>query len=137
MRSVVALNFETARAGGAVELFRSHRTGIAGGGHKRDFVDVENVVAIVLWALEQGPPAGLFNVGTGRATSFRELVEALFAAVGQPARIAYVPMPEPLRGGTSISPRRRWRRCEGRGVRCRSDRLRRQYGDLWRGDRFR
>jgi ADP-L-glycero-D-manno-heptose 6-epimerase len=97
MRSVIARNFDTARAGGTVELFRSHRAGIADGGQKRDFVYVEDVVEIVLWALEQGPPAGLFNVGTGRATSFRELIEALFAAVAQPARIAYVPMPEALR----------------------------------------
>lgn len=97
MRSVLARNFETARDGAAVKLFQSHRNDVVDGGQKRDFVYVDDVVDVILWCLEKGPPHGLFNVGTGHATSFRELIEALFAAVNRPANIAYVPMPESLR----------------------------------------
>ena len=83
--------------GGEVKLFKSHRSDYVDGGQKRDFVSVDDVASVVLWSLEQGPRYGLFNVGTGAAASFRELIEALFAAVDRPPSIAYVPMPEALR----------------------------------------
>jgi ADP-L-glycero-D-manno-heptose 6-epimerase len=97
MMSVIAKNYQTAREGGEVRLFKSHRDGIADGGQRRDFISVNDVIDVILWCLESGPRSGLLNVGTGRATSFRELIEALYEAVGQPPRIAYVPMPEALR----------------------------------------
>ena len=59
--------------------------------------EFDDVVDVVLWCLDRGPAAGLFNVGTGQATSFRELIEALYAAAGTPPAIRYVPMPEALR----------------------------------------
>lgn len=97
MMSVVAKNHAAAAAGGEVKLFMSHRNDVVDGGQRRDFVYVDDVVDVVLWCLEAGPRYGLFNVGTGAATSFRELVEALFSAVDRTPRISYVPMPEDLR----------------------------------------
>jgi ADP-L-glycero-D-manno-heptose 6-epimerase len=97
MRSVVAKNFETARRGDTVKLFMSHRNDVVDGGQQRDFIHVDDVVDVVLWCLDAGPSYGLFNVGTGRAATFRELIEALFAAVGRDPAISYVPMPEALR----------------------------------------
>jgi ADP-L-glycero-D-manno-heptose 6-epimerase len=96
--SVVARNYDTALAGGEVKLFKSHRNDYVDGGQKRDFISVDDVVSVVLWSLGQGPRYGLFNVGTGSATSFRELIEALFMAIDHPPRISYVPMPDALRG---------------------------------------
>jgi ADP-L-glycero-D-manno-heptose 6-epimerase len=97
MISVVGKNYENVAQGGGVDLFKSHRAGIEDGGQRRDFISVDDVVAVTLWFLDHGPAHGLFNVGTGVAASFRELVEALFAAVGRPPNIRYVPMPEHLR----------------------------------------
>ncbi len=97
MMSVVAKNYAAAAAGGDVKLFKSHRDDFVDGGQKRDFVYIDDVVDVVLWCLEAGPRYGLFNVGTGSATSFRELIEALFSAVGREPKISYVPMPEGLR----------------------------------------
>jgi len=97
MISVVGKNYENVAQGGGVDLFKSHRAGIEDGGQRRDFISVDDVVAVTLWFLDHGPAHGLFNVGTGVAASFRELVEALFAAVGRPPKIHYVPMPEHLR----------------------------------------
>jgi ADP-L-glycero-D-manno-heptose 6-epimerase len=97
MQSVVAKNYAAAAGGGEIRLFESHRAGIPHGGQQRDFIYVDDVVDVVLWCLDHGPAAGLFNVGTGRATSFRELIEALYAAAGKPPAIRYVPMPETLR----------------------------------------
>ena len=41
--------------------------------------------------------SGIFNVGTGKARSFRDLMTAVFTALGKPPNIEYVDMPEPIR----------------------------------------
>lgn len=99
MRSVVSKLHPTARAGETVTLFESHRDDVPHGGQSRDFVAVEDVVAVALWCLERGTGTTLYNVGTGRARSFADLAKALFAAVGRPPRIAYAPTPPALREG--------------------------------------
>ncbi|HTR87107.1 MAG TPA: ADP-glyceromanno-heptose 6-epimerase [Reyranella sp.] len=98
MQSVVAKNYAVAAQGGEVKLFMSHRNDYPDGGQKRDFIYVDDVVDVVLWCLDHGPSHGLFNVGTGQAATFRELIDALFAALSRPASVAYIPMPESLRG---------------------------------------
>jgi ADP-L-glycero-D-manno-heptose 6-epimerase len=47
--------------------------------------------------LETPGQNGIFNVGTGKARSFKDLIGALYAALGRPAEIEYVPMPEEIR----------------------------------------
>ena len=96
MISVVGKNYARAVAGETVELFRSHREGCADGEQSRDFVYVNDAVAVTLWLMDNGPDCGVFNVGTGVSASFRELVEALFTAVEREPNIRYVPMPEAL-----------------------------------------
>jgi ADP-L-glycero-D-manno-heptose 6-epimerase len=98
MRSVVAQKFATAASGEPVTLFRSHKPGVRDGGQQRDFVYVDDCVAAVEWLLANPGVSGLFNVGSGRARSFAELAEAMFAALGKPAAIAFVDMPAELRG---------------------------------------
>lgn len=97
MQSVVTRNYPVAAGGGEVMLFKSHRAGIADGQQKRDFVFVEDCVAVVLWLLDHPAVNGLYNVGSGAARSFADLIQALFAAIGRPARIVYRDMPEALR----------------------------------------
>ena len=97
MMSVVAKNHEVAARGGEVKLFKSHRADFTDGGQRRDFIYVDDVVDVILWCLAHGPKHGLFNVGTGQATTFNDLLGALFAAVGHPASISYFDMPETLR----------------------------------------
>ncbi len=97
MSSVVGKNYARAAAGETVDLFKSHREGYADGEQVRDFIYVDDAVEATVWLLDNGPAHGVFNVGTGEATSFRTLVEALFKAVGRKSHIRYVPMPELLR----------------------------------------
>ncbi|MDH7797803.1 MULTISPECIES: ADP-glyceromanno-heptose 6-epimerase [unclassified Beijerinckia] len=97
MTSVVGKNFERAISGQPIDLFKSHRSDYQDGGQLRDFVHVDDAVEVALWFLEHGPSVGLFNVGTGQAASFRQLMEALFKACGREPQINYVPMPEELR----------------------------------------
>jgi ADP-L-glycero-D-manno-heptose 6-epimerase len=97
MQSVVSQKYALAAAGEAVTLFRSHREGVADGGQLRDFVYVGDCVQVLLWLLDNPKVNGIFNLGTGTARSFADLATALFAAVGKPARLAYVEMPAAIR----------------------------------------
>jgi ADP-L-glycero-D-manno-heptose 6-epimerase len=99
MMSLVAKRFDDAKAGKTVRLFKSHRSGIADGEQKRDFIYVEDAVAVVRWLLATPQVSGIFNVGTGKARSFRDLITALFAALNRPPAIEYIDMPAEIRGG--------------------------------------
>jgi ADP-L-glycero-D-manno-heptose 6-epimerase len=98
MMSLVAKRFDDAKAGRTVRLFKSHRPGIEDGDQRRDFIYVDDVVAVVRWLIESPQVSGLFNVGTGKARSFRDLVSAVFRALKLPPKIEYIDMPEKIRG---------------------------------------
>jgi len=98
MASVLAKVFDQAKAGKPVKLFKSHRAGIADGDQRRDFIYVDDAVAVLRWLLDAGSVNGIFNVGTGQAESFRDMIGAMFKALGQPANIEYIDMPEAIRG---------------------------------------
>ena len=98
MMSLVAKRFDDAKAGRTVRLFKSHRAGIEDGDQRRDFIYVDDAVAVVRWLMETPQVSGIFNVGTGTARSFRDLVTALFRALGLAPRIEYIDMPENIRG---------------------------------------
>ena len=97
MRSLVAKNYARVAAGEAVRLFKSYRPDFADGGQLRDFVYVKDCVAALLHLWRQGRASGLYNIGSGRARSFADLIGALAAACGRVPRIEYVDMPEALR----------------------------------------
>jgi ADP-L-glycero-D-manno-heptose 6-epimerase len=98
MMSVLARRFDDVKAGRAVQLFKSHRSGIADGDQRRDFIYVDDAVRVVMWLLATPSVSGLFNVGTGTARSFRDLITAAYAALGAKPNIEYVDMPEAIRG---------------------------------------
>jgi len=64
----------------------------------RDFVNVSDCVRVMLWLLDNPGVSGLFNCGSGQARSFLDLTRAVFAALDQPERIEFMPMPGDLRG---------------------------------------
>jgi ADP-L-glycero-D-manno-heptose 6-epimerase len=97
MMSLVAKRFDDAKAGKPIRLFKSHRAGIADGEQKRDFIYVDDAIAVVRWLLETPAVSGIFNVGTGTARSFRDLMTAMFAALGRQPAIEYIDMPASIR----------------------------------------
>jgi ADP-L-glycero-D-manno-heptose 6-epimerase len=98
MMSLVAKTFDDAKAGKPIRLFKSHREGIADGDQRRDFIYVEDAVAVVRFLLETPAVSGIFNVGTGKARSFKDLITAMYAALGRKPNIEYVDMPVEIRG---------------------------------------
>lgn len=98
MASVLARRFEDVRSGAVVQLFKSHREGIADGDQRRDFIYVDDVVRVIVWLLSRRSVSGLFNVGTGQARSFRDLMLAAYGALGAKPNIDYIDMPQQIRG---------------------------------------
>src|SRR5262249_1601539 len=77
MQSVVSKICPLVKAGETVQLFKSHHPRYGDGGQLRDFVYVKDCVATVRWLLQNPTVSGLFNVGTGVARSFLDLVTAV------------------------------------------------------------
>lgn len=97
MRSVVTKAHPAAARGEPVTLFRSHHPDYADGEQMRDFVYVDDCVDVMLWLRENPHVNGLFNLGTGRAQTWLELMGALYEAVGRELEVEWVDTPEELR----------------------------------------
>ena len=82
---------------GSLSLFKSHRADYLDGEQLRDFIYVKDCTRIMAWLLENPSVAGIFNVGTGTARSFKDLAMATFSALGREPALNYIPMPETLR----------------------------------------
>lgn len=98
MISVVKVKHDEVCAGLAPRLYRSDQPDIADGAQQRDFIYVDDVVDVMLWLRDTPSVSGLFNVGTGRARSYRDLAYAVCDAAGVARRIEFIDMPEALRG---------------------------------------
>ncbi len=97
MRSVVHKAFHQIRESGSVALFKSHHPDYSDGGQMRDFLYVKDAVAMTLHLAENEAACGLFNIGSGQAHTWLDLVRPIFAALGKPESIRFVDMPENLR----------------------------------------
>ena len=98
MQSVLAKVFDEAKAGQPVRLFKSYREGVADGEQRRDFIYVNDAVAVLRWLIDATAVNGIFNVGTGKAESFRDMITAMFKAIRRPPNIEYIEMPDAIRG---------------------------------------
>ena len=98
MMSVLTRRFDDIKTGKTIQLFKSHRDGIADGHQRRDFIYIDDVIRVITWLLATRSVNGIFNVGTGQARSFRDLMLAAYGALGTQPHIEYIDMPEQIRG---------------------------------------
>lgn len=96
--SVICKLYPQIMAGAAAKLFKSYHKDYGDGGQLRDFVWVNDCVDVMVWLYDHPDVNGLFNVGSGKARSFKDLAEAAFKAAGKTPKISYIEMPESLRG---------------------------------------
>lgn len=97
MASMIFHGFKQIMESGEIRLFKSCNSNYEDGGQLRDFVYVKDICSVIKWLLENPSVNGIFNVGTGRAQSFRELAEATFHALDMKPTIRYIDMPEHLK----------------------------------------
>jgi ADP-L-glycero-D-manno-heptose 6-epimerase len=97
MASVIFHAFNQIKEKGSVNLFRSHHPDYQDGRQLRDFIYVKDVIAVCQWLAEHLPTSGIFNLGTGKARSFEDLVLATFSALDMEPDIRFVDMPEDIR----------------------------------------
>lgn len=98
MKSMVAKAHAQILAEGRVKLFRSHRPDYKDGEQMRDFLHVMDAVDMTLHFLDHKAPGGIYNVGTGHARTWADMMRAVFAAMDREAKIDFIDMPEALRG---------------------------------------
>ena len=97
MASVIFHSYNQIRKDGVVKLFRSHRPDFKDGQQLRDFVYVKDVIKVCVWLMQHQPASGLYNLGTGQARSFEDLVKATYAGLDMPSNIRYIDMPADIR----------------------------------------
>lgn len=98
MRSIVTASHDALEGGAPLRLFRSDRPEYADGGQMRDFVFVDDCVRVMTWMLDNDFPPDLYNIGTGRAQTWLDAGQAMFAALGRAPEIEFFAMPDHLVG---------------------------------------
>ena len=97
MASVIFHAFNQIKANGQMELFRSHNPAYKDGEQLRDFIYVRDVADIIIFLMKTRKQSGIYNLGTGKARSFLDLVRATFKAMDVPENIQFVDTPIDIR----------------------------------------
>ncbi len=104
MASVVFHAFDQIKATGKVKLFRSYKEDYKDGEQLRDFIYVEDVCKVMFWIMESisngewsTKKNGIYNLGTGEARTFIDLVTPIFTTLNLPVNIEFIDMPEDIR----------------------------------------
>lgn len=97
MASVIFHSFNQIKKTGKVKLFRSHKEGYKDGEQLRDFIYVKDVIAVCYWLMENKPASAIYNLGTGQARTFNDLVKSTFAGLDLQPQIEYIDIPEDIR----------------------------------------
>ncbi len=102
MASVIWHSFNQIKNTGVVKLFKSHRSDFEDGKQLRDFVYVKDLIQVIFWVTEKMMEEswiqnGLYNLGTGQARSFEDLVKATFTGLDLDSNIEFIDMPLDIR----------------------------------------
>jgi len=105
MASVIFHSYNQIQKEGTVSLFRSHRPDFKDGQQLRDFVYVKDIIKVCYWLMKSyfSKPgwckkhSAIYNLGTGKARAFEDLVKATFAGLDKEPRIRFIDMPEDIR----------------------------------------
>lgn len=97
MASVVLHAFNQIQQTGEVKLFKSHNPNYTDGGQLRDFVYVKDVTDVCMFLMNHRKNNGIYNLGSGKARTFKNLVEAIFVALDKTPYITYIDTPIDIR----------------------------------------
>ena len=97
MTSMIFKAFNQINETGEVKLFKSYLPKYPDGGQLRDFVYVKDCINVMWWLFKNPDVNGIFNLGTGKARTWNDLIKAVFSAMKKTTNIEYIEMPEALR----------------------------------------
>ena len=97
MASVIWHAYNQIRKDSEVKLFKSHRPDFKDGEQLRDFIYVKDVLKVCFWLMQTRPASAIYNLGTGKARTFADLVKSTYAALDLPPTIRFIDMPEDIR----------------------------------------
>lgn len=97
MASVIFHAFKQINETEGMKLFQSHNPDYKNGEQQRDFVYVKDVVDVCLFLLNHRKDSGLYNLGSGKARTFLDLVTNTFKAIDKEPNISFIPTPEDIR----------------------------------------
>lgn len=97
MASVVFHAFNQIKKTGAMKLFRSHHPDFKDGEQMRDFVYVKDVVEVCYFLMHHRKESAIYNLGSGKARTFLDLVKGTFKAMDMPEDISFIDTPADIR----------------------------------------
>lgn len=97
MASVIWHAYSQIKNNGEMKLFRSHHPDFRDGEQLRDFIYVKDILKVCYWLMQHQPHSAIYNVGTGKARTFADLVRSAFDALDLQPNITFIDMPEDIR----------------------------------------
>jgi ADP-L-glycero-D-manno-heptose 6-epimerase len=97
MASVIFHAFNQIQEKGNVKLFRSHNPNFKDGEQLRDFIYVKDLIDVCLFLKEKEPASGIYNLGSGKARTFLDLVTNTFHSLNKQVSIEFIDTPEDIR----------------------------------------
>ncbi len=97
MASVIFHSFNQIKETNKMKLFRSHNANYKNGEQLRDFIYVNDILSVFLFLFNQKPQSGIYNLGSGKARSFNDLVINTFKALNKSVEIEYIDTPIDIR----------------------------------------
>lgn len=97
MASVVMHAYNQINKTEKMKLFRSHNPDFKDGEQMRDFVYVKDLIDVCIFFMHHRKNSGIYNLGSGRARTFKDLVTSTFNAMGKTPDISYIDTPEDIR----------------------------------------
>ncbi len=97
MASVIFHAYHQIKNTGSMKLFRSHKKEFADGEQLRDFVYVKDVVEVCYFLMHLRIHSGIYNLGTGKARTFKSLAEQTFKSMNKTLNVEFVDIPADIR----------------------------------------
>ncbi|KQS31142.1 ADP-glyceromanno-heptose 6-epimerase [Dyadobacter sp. Leaf189] len=97
MASVIFHAYNQIKTTDKMKLFRSHNPDFRDGEQMRDFIYVKDLIDVCIYFMHHRKNSGIYNLGTGQARTFKDLVLRTFAAMDKTPDISYIDTPEDIR----------------------------------------
>jgi len=96
MASVMYHFYHQIKHSGRVNLFKSYKEGVLDGEQKRDFIFVDDITDVCLNLIDKKIKPGIYNIGTGIARTYNDVVKSIFSVLMLEEKITYIDIPERL-----------------------------------------